>query len=414
MSHPIRTVTIGELCREGGGDVQTGPFGSQLKASAYVPIGIPTIMPANLIDYRVVDEGIARIGPEDHARLSRHHLRPGDIVYGRRGDIGRHALVTDRESGWLCGTGCLRIRFGDAAVHPAYASYYLRQPQVIELILGLAVGTTMPNLNTSILESIPLDLPPLPVQQRIAEILGRLDDKIEANRRINRTLEQMAQALYKHWFVDFGPFQDGEFVESELGLIPKGWGVKALSSQVELLSGGTPSTRIEEYWNGEIDWVAASDVSSGQPFIMATERTITPLGVERSSTKLLPAFTTIITARGTVGECGLLSREMAMNQTNYGVRGRDSLGEFRTYLLIDNVVENLRKHAYGTVFDTITRKTFDGVQVIAPPPNVLSDFEGKVNGFFHLMLNNQMQERKLAAIRDYLLPRLLSGGLAVG
>jgi type I restriction enzyme, S subunit len=218
----------------------------------------------------------------------------------------------------------LRIRFGSAPIVPRFVSCYLRQPQIIELILGMAVGTTMPNLNTSILESVPITLPPLPIQQRIAEILGRLDDKMEVNRRTNRTLEAMAQALYQHWFVDFGPFQEGEFVESELGPIPVGWEVKPLSSQIELLSGGTPRTSVEEYWNGDIDWVAASDVAASAPFIMKTERTITPLGVKKSSTNLLPAFTTVITARGTVGDCGMLSRKMAMNQTNYGVRGRDS------------------------------------------------------------------------------------------
>jgi type I restriction enzyme S subunit len=161
-------------------------------------------MPINLINFRIEESGIARISQEDRHRLARHQLRPGDIVFGRRGDIGRHALVTERENGWLCGTGCLRIRFGNAQVDTKYVSYFLRQQSVINQILGMAVGSTMPNLNTSILESVPLSLPPLPIQRRIAEILGRLDDKIEVNRRINRTLEQMAQALYKHWFVDFG------------------------------------------------------------------------------------------------------------------------------------------------------------------------------------------------------------------
>jgi len=160
-----REVTIGELCKEGGGNVQTGPFGSQLKASAYVADGIPTIMPANLVDFRISEEGIARISPEDLARLAKHQLRSGDIVYGRRGDIGRHALVTEKETGWLCGTGCLRIRFGDTEVDPRYVSYYLRQPYVIDLILSMSVGTTMPNLNTAIINSVPLRIPPLPVQR---------------------------------------------------------------------------------------------------------------------------------------------------------------------------------------------------------------------------------------------------------
>ena len=202
---------------------------------------------------------------------------------------------------------------------------------------------------------MPLELPYLSIQRRIAEILGRLDDKIEVNRRINRKLEAMAQTLYKHWFVDFGPFQDGKLVEGELGLIPEGWEAQPISSVVQLLSGGTPRTQVEAYWDGDIGWVSASDVVKATPFIMETTRTITQLGVDNSAAKVLPALTTVITARGTVGACGLLPWKMAMNQTNYGIRGIGALGHFTTYLLVRHAVVLLKQHAYGTVFDTIAR-----------------------------------------------------------
>lgn len=250
-----------------------------------------------------------------------------------------------------------------------------------------------------------------PCQQR--GILGALDDKIEVNRRINRTLEEMAQTLYKHWFVDFGPFQAGEFVDSELGAVPVGWEVKPLSLLIEILSGGTPRTKIDEYWGGDIYWAAAGDVSAGAPFIMSTERTITPLGIENSSAKILPKFTTIITARGTVGECALTPFEMSMNQSNYGIRGAESLGDFTTYLLIKHTVQNLKKHAYGTVFDTITRKTFKAIPVVNPPVDVWERFENIVQPWFEQMLNNQQQNQILAETRDYLLPKVLSGEVEV-
>lgn len=179
---------LAEVCQRGGGDIQTGPFGSQLHAADYVENGIPSVMPQNIGDNQIRTDGIARITPEDARRLSRYLLEPGDIVYSRRGDVERRALVRQRETGWLCGTGCLRVRFGDGAVHPPYAAYYLGHPEVRAWIVRHAVGATMPNLNTSILGSLPFVLPPLGDQRAIAHILGTLDDKIELNRSQNETL----------------------------------------------------------------------------------------------------------------------------------------------------------------------------------------------------------------------------------
>jgi len=135
-------------------------------------------MPQNIGGNRINEAGIARILSEDAQRLSRYLVREGDIVYSRRGDVERRALVRQHEDGWLCGTGCLRVRFGQDVVHPPYAAYYLGHPSVREWIIRHAHGATMPNLNTSILSALPLVLPPFEVQRTIARILGDLDDKV--------------------------------------------------------------------------------------------------------------------------------------------------------------------------------------------------------------------------------------------
>ena len=174
MSKEWTIKTIGALCDEGEGSVQTGPFGSQLHASDYIVSdeGIPVVMPVNLVNSQIKREGIACIGQEDYKRLEKYHLQLGDIVYARRGDIGRQALVTEREVGWLCGTGCLRIRFNNPNIDPRYISYYLSQEHVKEYVLSSAVGTTMPNLNTQILRGIPIRYPAYKVQKEIIEVLG--------------------------------------------------------------------------------------------------------------------------------------------------------------------------------------------------------------------------------------------------
>ena len=196
---------LGEVCERGGGEIQTGPFGSQLHAADYVPIGIPSIMPQNIGDNRIVEADIARITLADAQRLSRYRVRPGDIVYSRRGDVERRALIREHEDGWLCGTGCLRVRVGQGVADPVFAVYYLSHPAVREWIVRHAHGATMRNLNTSILSACPFVLPPLADQLAIASILGALDDKIDLNRRMNKSLEAMARAIFKDWFVDFGP-----------------------------------------------------------------------------------------------------------------------------------------------------------------------------------------------------------------
>lgn len=191
-----RATTLGELCALGGGDIQTGPFGSQLHASDYVHTGIPSVMPQNIGDNTIIEDGIARITETDAVRLSRYRLHAGDIVYSRRGDVERRAFVRDGNEGWLCGTGCLRVRLGTSA-DSRFMSYYLGHPDVRGWIVRHAVGATMPNLNTSILAALPVTLPPPSTQRSIAMVLGTIDDKIAVNDQTARTAFEIAASRYK-------------------------------------------------------------------------------------------------------------------------------------------------------------------------------------------------------------------------
>ena len=257
---------------------------------------------------------------------------------------------------------------------------------------NVGTGSVQDNINLRILDELRFPLPPLPEQRAIAHILGTLDDKIELNRRMNETLEEMARALFKSWFVDFDPvraktegrWRPGEslrglpaehydlfpdrLVPSELGDIPEGWGVGVLANEVQILSGGTPKTSIREYWDGDVPWYTARDAPSlSDVFVLETERNITLAGVENSAAKILPKGTTIITARGTVGRLACLGTPMAMNQTCYGIRGAQGYPDLFTYLTIRMTVDELQRRTHGTIFDTITRETFGFVEAIVPP-----------------------------------------------
>lgn len=207
MGSEVENTTLGQITKRGCGFIQTGPFGSQLHASDYVPTGIPCIMPANIVDGRVNITDIAHITPNDAQRLSKHIVQVGDIVYSRRGDVTRKALIREKEEGMFCGTGCLLVRPGKE-IDSRFLAYHLSSPLNHEWIIRHAIGATMPNLNTSILGAVPLTIPDLATQKGIARVLGALDDKIELNHQVNDTLEQMAQALFKSWFADFDPVID--------------------------------------------------------------------------------------------------------------------------------------------------------------------------------------------------------------
>jgi type I restriction enzyme, S subunit len=177
----------------GDGLIQTGPFGSQLHMSDYTVVGVPVIMPTNIGDGCVTEQGIMRTSPEKAATLGRHRVRAGDIVYSRRGDITKRALVVPREAGWLCGTGCLLVR-SSKRVDPRWLSYWLGQPLIHRWLTNQSVGATMANLNTEILSRLPVSLPPMSEQRSIAAALGAFDQLIETNRTLATDSRRLAQA----------------------------------------------------------------------------------------------------------------------------------------------------------------------------------------------------------------------------
>jgi type I restriction enzyme, S subunit len=189
-----RRTTLGALCASGGGSIQTGPFGSQLHASDYVESGIPSVMPQNIGDNFISEQGIARIASADAQRLSKYLLMEGDIVYSRRGDVKRRALVRNYEAGWLCGTGCLRVRVGTAA-KPLFISHYLGEPEIQDWIVQHAVGATMPNLNTAILGDVPVVLPPRHELAWVDDRLSGLDASVAHVQHENRTLAELRDTL---------------------------------------------------------------------------------------------------------------------------------------------------------------------------------------------------------------------------
>ena len=320
-----------------------------------------------------------------------------------------------------------------------FAYYLTKWEEVRGYAIGQMTGTSgRQRVPTDSLDYLVVPVPPLPEQRAIAHILGTLDDKIELNRRMSETLEAMAQALFKAWFVDFEPvrakmegrWQRGQslpglpahlydlfpdrLVDSELGEIPEGWEVQPLSELLTIIGGGTPKTSVKEYWDGDIPWFSVVDTPpASDVFVVSTEKTITSQGLAGSSARLIPKGTTIISARGTVGNLAIAGREMAFNQSCYGLRGTGYAGDYFVYLTAKKMVDQLKSMAHGSVFSTITRQTFEAIQRPVPQATVLTAFEGLVAAWFEAILANVEESRTLAHLRDTLLPRLISGELRV-
>ena len=426
---------LGEVCRRGGGDIQTGPFGSQLHASDYVAVGVPSIMPQDISHDRVDVERIARITPSDAQRLSRYLVKPGDIVYSRRGDVERRALISERESGWLCGTGCLRVRLGNGIVDPAYASYFLSHPASREWVVRHAVGATMPNLNSSILGALPFLLPPTTEQRAIAGVLGALDDKIEQNRRVARALERLAGAIFRAWFVDFEPVKakaagatsfpsmpqpvfdalPTRFVDSDTGPVPEGWEVKGIGDVVTTKGGGTPSTKNPEYWDGgEHCWATPKDMSRlSHPVLLDTDRRITAAGVNSISSGMLPVGTVLMSSRAPVGYLAIARVPTAINQGFIAMVCDGPLPP--TYVLSWALtsMDAIQAHASGTTFPEISKKNFRPLPVVVPIGDVIAAYQKTSDPLFDLLTACVKESLQLAQVRDHLLPQLLSGTVRV-
>lgn len=284
---------------------------------------------------------------------------------------------------------------------------YKYQRYIVNHCSGSTVKHTSPNNIGSYIFKAPL----LEKQKDIASILDNIEKKIELNRRINRNLEQQTQALFKAWFVDFEPFKNGKFVDSELGKIPEEWKIAHFTDIVKVSGGGTPKTNNPLFWNGSIPFFTPKDASDNV-FTYETEKHITDLGVSNCNSPIYPAYTVFITARGTIGKIRMAGKPMAMNQSCYALLTTKEKLEPYVYLLSLRLVNIIRKKANGAVFEAITTKDFEE-NIVIPPNEILTSFIQLVNPLFFQIHHNGLENQNLIILRDTLLPKLMSGELNV-
>lgn len=391
-------VSLGEISV----NIQTGPFGSQLHQSDYSEKGTPVVMPKDLVSGHISEESIARVSDDHVERLSCHKIEVGDILYSRRGDVGRCAFASETEAGWLCGTGCLRVTIDTDKANPKFVFYQLQKADTIGWVEKHAVGATMLNLNTSILSSVPIELPSHDEQNHIVGVLSAYDNLIENNHKQVKLLEEAAQRLYKEWFVylrfpghETTPIVDG---------IPEGWREQALYQFADVVMGQSPKS---EYFN---------QVREGLPFHQGVgsygNRFVIDETYSTSFTRIAEAGSILFSVRAPVGRLNLTKNKIVIGRGLAAINHRRGAQSYLFYLLKekffkDDIIGN------GSIFASISKEELLNQKFLIPIDSLIEQFNGIAGGIDKKIDILSEQIRLLTEARNRLLPKLMSGEIEV-
>jgi type I restriction enzyme S subunit len=423
MSSEWRLIKVKDL-----GTIVTGrtPPGGE---SDYYGEEIPFLTPSDFGDLRKVEITGRRLSKTGAERMSKTLVSSGVGISCIGWQMGK-AILIDQPTITNQQINSIIIAAENIEKCFVYYSLSIRRSEFFTLGSG---GSRTPILNKTDFGNLDFLLPPICEQKAITHILGSLDDKIELNRKTNETLEAMAKALFKSWFVDFDPvrakaegrptglpaeisdlFPDS-FEDSELGEIPSGWRVAPVGDVVECVGGSTPSTNEIEYWDGgEYFWATPKDLSSlSEPFLLDTAKKITADGVQRISSGILPVGTILLSSRAPVGYVAAACVPVSINQGFIALKSNGLMSS--AYLLnwcLSNV-QQFKDRASGTTFAEISKAAFRPIPLLVPSEQVARLFSDKAQTLYERVVSTMRQSTLLAATRDALLPKLISGEIRI-
>jgi type I restriction enzyme S subunit len=403
--------------------------GRATKPSELASNGVPVIKIAEL--NRGITEETDRIPPE--LVEEKHWVSPGDLLFAWSGSVGIYRYAGPKAA---LNQHIFRV-VAKPGIDQGFLRYLLLSCVPLFQLHVQDKRTTMGHVTKKDLQRIRVRIPPLQEQRAIAHILGTLDDKIELNRRMSETLEAMARALFKAWFVDFEPvrakmegrWQRGQslpglpahlydlfpdrLVDSELGEIPEGWRVGTIGDCcIQIQNGGTPSRKEPRFWEGgTIPWLTSAEVK--QPIIVDTENSITEAGLEASSAKWVAPLSTVVALYGaTAGQVSLVALRLTTNQAVCALVPKQYC-EFFNYLWMRSATPDLENQAVGSAQQNISQGIVARTRVLIPSHAVMVAFDKTVRPVFFRWISNLHESRTLAALRDALLPKLIRGEIRV-
>jgi type I restriction enzyme S subunit len=364
---------------------------------------LPNLRITDIRDDGTIDfDGLKSV---DDPNASKYFLSPNDIVFARTGASTGRNYFYDGTDGYFVYAGFLiKFSIDPEKVNPLYIKYYCQSEEYFNWVQSFNTGSTRGNINAQTFGDMPIELPPREQQNLLAATLSTLDDKIAVNTKLNHRLEQMAQAIFKSWFVDFEPWS---------GVMPNDWREGVLADVVsQIYSGGTPNTKTDSYWNGDIPWLSSGE--TGNAFITTTTKSITPDGVKSSSTRLAHRHDVVMASAGqgfTRGQTSLLLLDTYVNQSVIVMSGENTLYVF---LNLSDRYEELRAISDShSIRGSITTKMLADFPMCIPSPQVLKDFSSEVLPLINSIENNLLDSERLAVLRDSLLPKLMSGEISV-
>ena len=380
-------------------DIQTGPFGSQLHKEDYVADGTPIVTVEHLGNKMFSEQNLPRVSNTDKNRLKKYVLKQGDIVFSRVGSVDRCSYVDQKHDGWMFSGRCLRVR-PTSEIDSEYLYYYFCLEETKQFVRNIAVGATMPSINTKLLGEVVVTFPELEQQKRISGILSAIDSKIEVNQKINDNLEQQAATYFQELFINnANPM----------------WQISTISDLGTVVGGSTPSkTKPEYYTNNGIAWITPKDLSINKSkFISHGENDITELGLKNSSATVMPKGTVLFSSRAPIGYIAIASNEVTTNQGFKSVIPYSEIGTAFVYFFLKHSLPVIESAASGSTFKEISGSAMKNIPAIIPDRNTLDQFNSFCVPIFAQQKILEEQNHSLAMLRDSLLPKLMSGAIDI-
>ena len=409
-------VTIEEIKDSRKHAMAMGPFGSNITRDNFVENGIPVIRGVNLKNNQFFEEDFVFLTEEKADQLVASNAYPEDIVFTHRGTLGQVVIIPENSKfkRYVVSQSQMKLSCDKNKVNPAFVYYYFCSPQGQHEIYSYTNTTGVPSIGSPLSSLKIMKMPYLKLeeQNKIVKTLDDLDTQIHNIQNQNKTLEQMAQAIFKSWFVDFEGVT--EFEDSELGKIPKGWSVEKISDICETFGGGTPSTKNPNYWNGQNYWLAPSDLTSlNRVFCVDSKRKITDEGLQNCASKIHPENSILMTSRATIGVFCINKIPVATNQGFIISNPHNPDYIYYIFLNYRNRVDEFLQNANGSTFLEISRSNFRQLPILIPTPEILDRFHVMAKLLFENIFINEKMIEDLTKTRDILLPKLMSGEIRV-
>ena len=353
------------------------------------------------------------ISQEKDEILKKGKLQRGDVILTTRGTVGNVAFYSENIpfDNIRINSGMLILR-SKSELSNKFLYYVLKSDFFKKQIYTFKSGTAQPQLPISSLNHMKFYLPKINIQKKIVTILSNIDKKIKVLEEINKNLDELCHSLFKYYFIDFIPFCDDDFIDSDIGEIPKEWSITTVGNILDCKLGGTPSRSNESYWGGSIAWINSGKVNDFR--IIEPSEYITEKGLKKSATKLLPAKTTVIAITGaTLGQISLLEIDSCANQSVIGIIPNINYPYEFVYPLISSILIDLLKHQTGGAQQHINKNNVESFKIICPPAEIISEYKTIVSPIYSKISDNCFEIEKLQKLRDTLLPKLMSGEIDV-